>query len=179
MQLPNNLYLWATMNTSDQSLFPIDSAFKRRWEWKYLPIDYTDRGHYISCKGKKYSWADFLLRVNEEVEVVTQSEDKKLGYWFTGNSASQLEISADKFVSKVIFFLWNDVFKDFGHNAKTIFKNDYAKFHFFFDYTGNIKEEVLEHFLHGLELKPVGDKSTDSYAEDKPIAKPRLNEDNN
>lgn len=168
MQLPNNLYLWATMNTSDQSLFPIDSAFKRRWEWKYLPIDYTDRGHYISCKGKKYSWADFLLRVNEEVEVVTQSEDKKLGYWFTGNSASQLEISADKFVSKVIFFLWNDVFKDFGHNAKTIFKNDYAKFHFFFDYTGNIKEEVLEHFLHGLELKPVGDKSTDSYAEDKP-----------
>lgn len=154
MQLPPNLHIWATMNTSDQSLFPIDSAFKRRWDWKYIPIDYTDRGHYISCNGKKYSWAKFLEQVNQNIEGVTQSEDKKLGYWFTGNSASQLEITADKFVSKVVFFLWNDVFKDFGHNGKTIFKDDFSKFHMFFDFTGNVKEDVLEKFLKSLELTP-------------------------
>lgn len=154
MQLPPNLHIWATMNTSDQSLFPIDSAFKRRWDWKYIPIDYTDRGHYISCNGKKYSWAKFLEQVNQNIEGVTQSEDKKLGYWFTGNSASQLEITADKFVSKVVFFLWNDVFKDFGQNGKTIFKDDFSKFHMFFDFTGKVKEDVLEKFLKSLELTP-------------------------
>ena len=79
MQLPPNLHIWATMNTSDQSLFPIDSAFKRRWDWRYIPIDYTDRGHYINCGDTQYSWADFLQKVNDRVESVTQSEDKKLG----------------------------------------------------------------------------------------------------
>lgn len=161
MRLPNNLYLWATMNTSDQSLFPIDSAFKRRWDWKYIPIDYTDRGHYISCNGKKYSWAKFLEKVNTQIEGVTQSEDKKLGYWFTGNSATQLEITADKFVSKVVFFLWNDVFKDFGHNGKTIFKEDYAKFHMFFDFKGDVKEEILDHFLKEL----MGEKASEEASQ--------------
>lgn len=167
MQLPPNLHIWATMNTSDQSLFPIDSAFKRRWDWKYIPIDYTDRGHYISCNGKKYSWAKFLKRVNQDIEGVTHSEDKKLGYWFTGNSASQLEITANKFVSKVVFFLWNDVFKDFGHNGKTIFKDDFSKFHLFFDFTGKVKEHLLEKFLQSLELTPndATDKADSEEAE--------------
>lgn len=170
MILPNNLHIWATMNTSDQSLFPIDSAFKRRWDWKYIPIDYTDRGHYISCNGKKYSWAKFLYNVNAHIESVTQSEDKKLGYWFTGNTSTQLEITADKFVSKVVFFLWNDVFKDFVHNGKTIFKNDYNKFHKFFDFKGNVKEEVLEHFLNGLEIETDTKNSMETNPESKPDA---------
>lgn len=153
MQLPPNLYIWATMNTSDQSLFPIDSAFKRRWDWRYIPIDYTDRGHYIACGDTQYSWADFLQKVNDRVESVTQSEDKKLGYWFMGNGAEQKEITIDRFVSKVIFYLWNDVFKDFGKSGNTIFKDSFAKFHLFFDFSGKPKVDVVKAFLDALEVK--------------------------
>ena len=153
MQLPPNLYIWATMNTSDQSLFPIDSAFKRRWDWRYIPIDYTDKGHYIACGDTQYSWADFLQKVNDRVESVTQSEDKKLGYWFMGNGAEQKEITIDRFVSKVVFYLWNDVFKDFGKSGNTIFKDTFAKFHKFFDFGGNPKEDVVKAFLDALGVK--------------------------
>ena len=153
MQLPPNLHIWATMNTSDQSLFPIDSAFKRRWDWRYIPIDYTDRGHYIACGDTQYSWADFLQKVNDRVESVTQSEDKKLGYWFMGNGAEQKEITIERFVSKVVFYLWNDVFKDFGRSGNTIFKDTFDKFHKFFDFGGNPKEEVVKAFLNALGVK--------------------------
>lgn len=152
MQLPPNLFIWATMNTSDQSLFPIDSAFKRRWDWKYIPIDYTDKGHYISVGEQKYEWADFLQKVNEKIEAVTQSEDKKLGYWFVARK-DQPEISADKFVSKVIFYLWNDIFKDCAFNGNSIFKEGYGKFHKFFDTKGEADTNVLTQFLENLKVK--------------------------
>ena len=153
MQLPPNLHIWATMNTSDQSLFPIDSAFKRRWDWRYIPIDYTDNGHYIDCGDTQYSWADFLQKVNDKVESVTQSEDKKLGYWFMGNGAEQKEITVDRFVSKVVFYLWNDVFKDFGKSGNTIFKDSFGKFHLFFDSSGKPKKDVVKAFLDALDVK--------------------------
>ena len=153
MQLPSNLNILATMNTSDQSLFPIDSAFKRRWDWKYIPIDYTDKGHYIACGSVKYKWTEFLEAVNARIESVTQSEDKKMGGWFVKPNGK--EITADKFVSKVVFYLWNDVFKDFGHDGNTIFKDDFNKFHKFFDFKGDVKLDVLEKFLVALGLTPL------------------------
>lgn len=166
MQLPPNLHIWATMNTSDQSLFPIDSAFKRRWDWRYIPIDYTDRGHFIACGDSRYSWSDFLQKVNERVESVTQSEDKKLGYWFMGNGAEQKKITVDRFVSKVVFYLWNDVFKDFGRRGNTIFKDSFAKFHMFFNYDGSTKEDVVLAFLDALEVKQTANESVDDEDDD-------------
>jgi 5-methylcytosine-specific restriction endonuclease McrBC GTP-binding regulatory subunit McrB len=106
--LPNNLYIWATMNTSDQSLFPIDSAFKRRWDWKYIPISDAGKGWMINVNGNKYDWWDFLEKINNLIGSTTNSEDKKLGYFFCKADTNN-EISAETFVGKVIFYLWNDV----------------------------------------------------------------------
>lgn len=121
--LPSNLYIWATMNTSDQSLFPIDSAFKCRWDWKYVPIrEGRDKetnaplNWYINTGDKQYDWWSFISQVNKLIGSLTNSEDKKLGYFFC--KAKDGEIDADLFISKVIFYLWNDVFKDYGFDDK-------------------------------------------------------------
>lgn len=115
--LPDNFYIWATMNTSDQSLFPIDSAFKRRWDWQYMPISKgrengKDMNWSIIANDNEYDWWSFLTKINEQIGSTTNSEDKKLGFFFC--KAVNGKISAETFVGKVIFYLWNDVFKDFG-----------------------------------------------------------------
>ena len=117
LMLPSNLYIWATMNTSDQSLFPIDSAFKRRWDWVYVPIENAEKGWTIKVGDKGYDWWDFLDKVNEEIGDLTSSEDKKLGYFFCKADDENI-ISLDKFISKVLFYLWNDVFKMCGKDYK-------------------------------------------------------------
>lgn len=153
MRLPANLYIWATMNTSDQSLFPIDSAFKRRWIWKYIPIANAEKGYTIEVGEKSYDWWTFVDKVNNEIEGATKSEDKKLGYFFA--KADNGVISADTFVSKVVFYLWNDVFKD--SYDKTIFKNGLT-FHRFFEPNGDPKIEVVDQFLQDLGLKAIGEE---------------------
>ena len=161
LALPNNLYIWATMNTSDQSLFPIDSAFKRRWDWKYMPIDTKKENWNIEVDGKKYSWSDFLEAVNEQIFEVTKSEDKKLGFYFC--RANNHVVDAEKFVSKVIFYLYNDVFKDYGYDRK-MFQGEDGKtiqFHEYFQSNGDINEQKAALFLNNLEIKPIGENNVE------------------
>lgn len=117
--LPNNLYIWATMNTSDQSLFPIDSAFKRRWDWQYMPITDGKKGWKIEVNGKRYDWWQFLQKINDRIGTTTNSEDKKLGYFFCKSKDGVID--AETFVGKVVFYVWNDVFKDFANEAGGLF----------------------------------------------------------
>ena len=130
--LPNNLYIWATMNTSDQSLFPIDSAFKRRWDWQYMPIsEGRDKNGQpkkwkIEADTQMYSWWSFIQKINDEIYSKINSEDKKLGFYFC--KPMNGIIKAETFVSKVLFYLWNDVFKDFD-NESGIFAEPYDKFY--------------------------------------------------
>ena len=155
LALPNNLYIWATMNTSDQSLFPIDSAFKRRWDWKYMPIDTKKENWNIEVDGKKYSWSDFLETVNEQIFEVTKSEDKKLGFYFC--RANNHVVDAEKFVGKVIFYLYNDVFKDYCYDRKMFLGEDgkAIQFHEYFQNNGDINEQMAARFLNNLGVNPI------------------------
>ena len=169
--LPDNLYIWATMNTSDQSLFPIDSAFKRRWEWQYMPIGkgFDENGREIkwAIEGatKKYDWWSFLQKINAQVGEATQSEDKKLGFFFC--KATNGTISAEKFVGKVIFYLWNDVFKNNGFEAP-IFKDvdgtelSFGKF-YKSDAKGNaiVQKDKVELFLNNLGVSIAGETESE------------------
>ena len=156
--LPNNLYIWATMNTSDQSLFPIDSAFKRRWDWQYMPISNANLNWAIEVSGNKYEWWQFLEQINDKVGSLTNSEDKKLGYFFC-KADSEGVIAADTFVGKVIFYLWNDVFKDYEF-SDTIFddsnggKLTFDKFYTHEGKDSKIVEENVDLFLRNLKLQP-------------------------
>lgn len=110
--LPSNFYIWATMNTSDQSLFPIDSAFKRRWDWHYVKIADAKKDYKIKCGDEVCDWWTFVQTVNEKIAEETSSDDKKLGYFFCKPQNEGEPIGVERFVSKVLFYLWNDVFKD-------------------------------------------------------------------
>lgn len=110
MVLPPNLHIWATMNTSDQSLFPIDSAFKRRWDWKYMPIKYDNNDWKIVLGNMKYPWTAFQKEINKRIYEATNSEDKQMGDWFVRAEANI--ISESLLLNKIVFYLWNDVCKD-------------------------------------------------------------------
>lgn len=165
--LPNNLYIWATMNTSDQSLFPIDSAFKRRWDWTYRPISDAKEGWKIKAGGNLYDWWTFLQKINDKIGSLTNSEDKKLGYFFC-KADNEGVITAETFVGKVIFYLWNDVFKDYEF-SDTIFddgkggKLTFDKFYTTEGKESKIVEENVDLFLRNLNLQPIiaGIMSTD------------------
>ena len=100
------------MNTSDQSLFPIDSAFKRRWDWHYVKIADAKKDYKIKCGDEVCDWWIFVQAVNEKIAEETSSDDKKLGYFFCKPQNEGESIGVERFVSKVLFYLWNDVFKD-------------------------------------------------------------------
>lgn len=110
LRLPENLHILATMNTSDQSLFPMDSAFKRRWEMEYIPIDLKKdkaKDFVFEVDDEYYSWVGFLEKVNPLIRKATDSEDKQMGEFFIKG-----DVNEDEFKNKVMFYLWNDVCKD-------------------------------------------------------------------
>ena len=163
--LPSNLYIWATMNTSDQSLFPIDSAFKRRWDWKYIPIADAGMSYTIDVNGDSYDWWSFMQNINAQIGEMTKAEDKKLGYFFC--KAHNGVISAERFVSKVVFFLWNDVFKDYEFDKDFLKDADGSELSFdkfyYVDAEGvtRVNEDKIQMFLDNLQVRKVWERNVE------------------
>ncbi|MNK60630.1 Type-2 restriction enzyme BsuMI component YdiS [compost metagenome] len=120
--MPSNLVILATMNTSDQSLYPMDSAFKRRWDWEYVPVKYPIDETDSSCPSFGYkikldehhhiNWIDFVKNINGHImQNPSLGMDKCLGNFFV-KPDHRGEITIDMVINKVMFYLWNDIFRD-------------------------------------------------------------------
>ena len=166
LKLPSNLYIWATMNTSDQSLFPIDSAFKRRWDWEYMPIGYKNDNWIIKIGEKKYKWVDFQRKINDKIYSVDNSEDKQLGDYFVNADRTNNVISSETLLNKILFYLWNDVCKD---DPDIIFKwvddqdNNKEKGIMFSEFFREEKERKLQGFMAflGIDLIDEGEETNE------------------
>lgn len=133
IRIPSNMYIWATMNSADQGVFPMDAAFKRRWNFEYLGIDENEnevQNYYIPMgKDRNVSWNDFRKALNNKLSENGTNEDKLLGPFFLSskdleNALKDREAFIKLFKSKVLMYLFEDVvkmnpgklFADIGNN---------------------------------------------------------------
>jgi len=168
MLLPDNLSILATMNTSDQSLFPMDSAFKRRWEWEYIPINYNKDSEINKSASFKIQvgtdlidWISFIYSVNKKIQANPNlGMDKCIGNYFIEPDSNNI-ITLDKFIYKVIFYLWNDVFKDEPNDS--IFGNYTYENFFPLEIEG---EQLVRKILAGLNLIKQENSAVEINSED-------------
>ena len=194
------------MNTSDQSLFPMDSAFKRRWEWVYVPTSIKgDKKKILKIESKEkkvlinrdqeqkvlklgmyqYDWSLFLEKINKCITDATHSDDKQLGFWFIKTPKDSNEIKIETFVSKVIFYLWTDVFKDFGKKATNPFayKDEKGEWHicpfssFFDSFTGEINLGQIHSFMYNLGIIPEIEPDAETASNESLAQHPSDNEE--
>ena len=110
LKIPANMYIWATMNSADQGVFPLDTAFKRRWEFRYMPLDGNNKGNKkarVEVGDYLIKWEDLRKAINELLKRCRINEDKLLSYWFVRSDDSNI-ISAERFEMKVLMYLWED-----------------------------------------------------------------------
>ena len=115
IKIPSNLFIWATMNSADQGVFPMDTAFKRRWDFKYFGINYNERlvsNIKVELNDQLISWNELRKAINDELLSYRINEDKLLGPFFAFNEYLDTEIPInefkDIFKSKIIMYLFED-----------------------------------------------------------------------
>lgn len=120
LSIPSNMYIWATMNSADQGVFPMDTAFKRRWEFEYIGIDENEKdveNFYIPiCESKKVKWNELRKAINDKLIELGINEDKLLGPFFLNKTMLENAMNKDSnfiksFESKVLMYLFEDAAK--------------------------------------------------------------------
>ena len=144
VSLPSNLSILATMNTADQNVFTLDTAFQRRWRMKMIINDVSKAKHANEpILDTGLTWKDFNEVINDQILSSNQStmlsEDKRLGAYFITLEDLTVEDPAELFAEKVIKYLWDDAFK---FSRAKLFNKDYKSL-----------EEVVDQFVtqKGLE----------------------------
>lgn len=161
IEIPANLTIFATMNTCDQNVFTLDTAFKRRWRMSRIEnkFDAEQDKWIIQCGDKKFSWKKFAEAVNDAIlnycNDGTAAEDKRLGAYFVKKEDTE---DAKRFAEKVMMYLWDDVAK---YDRSQLFDNKYRTL-----------DEVIEGFAAGRNVfSPNCEKLKALYEEkDDPLA---------
>ena len=113
VMIPPNLSFLATMNTSDNSIYHMDAAFKRRWAWQYMDIDSTIVSESEDAFTGREKWEKFVDKINGFIRYhhryVRRVEDKQIGYWFLKGDENETFYRSE-IQNKVMFFLWDSVF---------------------------------------------------------------------
>ncbi len=114
IKIPPNLSIIATMNTSDNSIYYMDSAFKRRWDWEFMDINsVTVQSEGTAFKNEK-EWRGFVDKLNDFIKsnsaYIRGVEDKQVGYYFIKGKSDDKSISKSDIQSKLMFFMWDSVF---------------------------------------------------------------------
>lgn len=109
--IPSNMNIIATMNSADQGVFPLDSAFKRRWKFKYIPIieeGFAHQDEMVPYCGERYKWKHVLKCINNRLKDMKVDEDRLIGQYFI----NMHEISdKSSMTSKLFVYLWDDVLR--------------------------------------------------------------------
>lgn len=124
VRIPSNMFILATMNTADQNVFTLDTAFQRRWNMRQIENSFDKSRHSKDLiAGTQVSWGAFATVINDmviETNIdMASSEDKRLGTYF----AKKRELEAGRFSEKVLKYLWDDAFK----MDKTVIFNENCK----------------------------------------------------
>lgn len=169
VKIPKNLFILATMNTADQNVFTLDTAFKRRWRLKSVKNDVDNAVHAnSSICNTKVVWGEFTKKINDKIIELGEgnlgSEDNRLGAYFLKPEDLHDE---ETFAEKVLMYLWNDAFK---FDKTEVFKPQYRTLEDLIEGFKSVKFEVFsddfnfDSTLVGTDLQDV---TVDEYLSDK------------
>lgn len=120
IKIPNNMFIWATMNSADQGVFPMDTAVKRRWEFTYIGIDDGEEDLEniiikLANNEQSFNWNTLRKAINNKLSNLKINEDKLLGPYFISPKIFKVENYNDKFIesfkNKVLMYLFDDAAK--------------------------------------------------------------------
>lgn len=165
--IPSNLSIIATMNSSDQAVFPLDTAFKRRWIFEYLPIDFANCAtgevpiHHADLPN--VGWKTLAQTINTILVQLKVVEDKLIGPWFIKDSDLVEGQAEQTFIGKICSYLWDDALK--YKNKDEIFRSDIHGYGQLYQRYSDKKPIFSEKFMEMLQIKQNLDTDTSDKTE--------------